>query len=208
MVSLLMKGFLVGLMVSIPLGPIGVLCVQKTLNLGRKYGFASGLGVAAADTIFALVSGLGISIMIRRIVENHEYFQIFGGAIIILLGMNVFLSNPVRQIRLKAWKRDKLYQEFLTFFFLTISNPLAIFFFLAMVAGVNLTNAGTLDLISIIMVVSGVFAGSAFWWFTLTFIIGAFRHRFSLKTIWWMNKASGITIFFLGIAAVLSACIL
>ena len=190
-------------MVSIPLGPIGVLCIQRTLNKGRKAGFVSGLGASAADTFFALIAGYGISMVITFIKEQHVYFQIIGGMIVMYLGMHIFFTNPVKQLRLQRLNQNKLSQDFLSVFLLTVSNPMAIFFFLAMFAGVNLAG-GPMNIFLVSLVVAGVFLGSSSWWFVLTTLVNIFRHRFRLKSIWWMNKVSGMLIFFLGIAAILS----
>ncbi len=202
-IELFMKGIIIGLMVSIPLGPIGVLCIQRTLNKGRKAGFVSGLGASAADTFFALIAGYGISMVITFIKEQHVYFQIIGGMIVMYLGMHIFFTNPVKQLRLQRLNQNKLSQDFLSVFLLTVSNPMAIFFFLAMFAGVNLAG-GPMNFFLVSLVVAGVFLGSSSWWFVLTTLVNIFRHRFRLKSIWWMNKVSGMLIFFLGIAAILS----
>jgi len=202
-IELFMKGIIIGLMVSIPLGPIGVLCIQRTLNKGRKAGFVSGLGASAADTFFALIAGYGISMVITFIKEQHVYFQIIGGMIVMYLGIHIFFTNPVKQLRLQRLSQNKLSQDFLSVFLLTVSNPMAIFFFLAMFAGVNLAG-GPMNIFLVSLVVAGVFLGSSSWWFVLTTLVNIFRHRFRLKSIWWMNKVSGMLIFFLGIAAILS----
>jgi len=202
-IELFMKGIIIGLMVSIPLGPIGVLCIQRTLNKGRKAGFVSGLGASAADTFFALIAGYGISMVITFIKAQHVYFQIIGGLIVMYLGIHIFFTNPVKQLRLQRMSQNNLSQDFLSVFFLTVSNPMAIFFFLAMFAGVNLAG-GPMNFFLVSLIVAGVFLGSSAWWFVLTTLVNIFRHRFRLKSIWWMNKVSGMTIFFLGIAAILS----
>lgn len=201
--ELFVKGIFIGFMVSIPLGPIGVLCVQRTLNKGRLSGFISGLGAAAADTVFALLAGFGISIIIRFIEEQQLYFQIIGGAIIIFLGIHVFYSNPVRQIRMQRLNRNKFSQDFLSVFLLTLSNPMAIFFFLAMFTGVNLVS-GPMTFFNLTFVVAGVTLGAAAWWFLLSTFVNLFRDYFRLRNIWWMNKIAGVIIFFLGLAAILS----
>ena len=190
-------------MVSIPLGPIGVLTIQRTLNKGRKSGFVSGLGASVADTFFALVAGYGMSMVISFIKAQHIYFQVIGGSIIMYLGIHIFFTNPVSQLRLQRMSQNKLSQDFLSVLLLTVSNPMAIFFFLAMFAGVNLAG-GPMNVFFIGLVVGGVSVGSVSWWFILTTIVNIFRHRFRLKAIWWMNKISGTLIFFLGIAAILS----
>jgi threonine/homoserine/homoserine lactone efflux protein len=202
-IELFLKGIIIGLMASIPLGPIGVLCIQRTLNKGRKSGFVSGLGASAADTFFALIAGYGMSMVITFLKAQHIYFQIIGGAIVMYLGIHIFFTNPVRQLRLQRMSQNKLSQDFLSVLLLTFTNPMAIFFFLAMFAGVNLAT-GPINLFLVGVVVAGVSLGSISWWFILTTLVNFFRHRFRLKAIWWMNKVSGVTIFFLGIAAILS----
>lgn len=202
-IELFWKGIIIGLMVSIPLGPIGVLCIQRTLNKGRKAGFVSGLGASAADTFFALIAGFGISMIITFLKAQHIYFQIIGGAIVMYLGIHIFFTNPIRQLRLQRLNPNKLSQDFISVFLLTVSNPMAIFFFLAMFAGVNLAS-GPMNIFYVGLVVAGVAIGSAAWWFVLTTLVNIFRHRFRLKSIWWMNKVAGVIIFFLGIAAILS----
>jgi len=204
--ELLLKGAVIGFMVSIPLGPIGVLCVQRTINKGRLSGFISGLGAALADTIFALVAGLGATIIIGFIEEKQVFIQIIGGIIIMYLGLHVFYSNPVRQVRMQRLNRNKLSQDFLSVFFLTITNPLAIFFFLAMFTGVNLAS-GPMRFFHLVFMVAGVLLGAACWWFMLSSFVNIFRHRFRLKNIWWMNKVAGVVIFLLGLAAILSVWI-
>jgi threonine/homoserine/homoserine lactone efflux protein len=201
--ELFWNGFIVGLMVSIPLGPIGVLCVQRTLNKGRRSGFISGMGAAVADTIFSIVAGLGVNYIIRFIREQHIYFQIFGGLIVIFLGIHIFYTNPVRQLRLQRMNKNKLSYDFFSVFFLTITNPMAIFFFLAMFAGIHIASdfSGIFNLSSLVI---GVLAGSSAWWFLLSSFVNFWRHRFRLKIIWWMNKVAGVLIFFLGILAILS----
>jgi threonine/homoserine/homoserine lactone efflux protein len=206
-IELFWKGIIIGLMVSIPLGPIGVLCIQRTLNKGRKSGFISGLGAGAADTLFALAAGLGISMIISFLKAHHVYFQILGGSIVIYLGIHIFYTNPLRQLRLQRMNQSKLSQDFLSVFFLMVSNPMAIFFFLAMFAGVNLAS-GPINIFLVGLVVAGVFLGSTSWWFILTTFVNIFRHRFRLKSIWWMNKVAGVVIFFLGIAAILSVWVI
>lgn len=205
--ELFWKGFIVGLMVSIPLGPIGVLCIQRTLNKGRKAGFISGLGAAAADTIFAVIAGFGVNFIIHFVKEQQLYFQIFGGILVIFLGIHIFYTNPVRQLRMQRMSKNRLSQDFFSVFLITISNPLAILLFVAMFAGINIAS-DTPGIINHTSLVAGVFAGAAAWWFLLSGFVNFWRFRFRLKSIWWMNKVAGVLIFFLGIMAILSIWIL
>jgi threonine/homoserine/homoserine lactone efflux protein len=201
--DLILKGIIIGLMISIPLGPIGVLIVQRTLNKGRLSGFVSGMGAASADSAFALLAGFGITFIFQFVEEQQLYFQIIGGVVIIFLGVNIFYSNPIKQLRMQRLNRNRLSQDFFSVFFLTLSNPMAIFFFMAMFTGVNLAS-GSLSILSLFSLVGGVTAGAALWWFLLSSSVNFFRHRFRLKTIWWMNKIAGVLIVLLGLAAILS----
>jgi threonine/homoserine/homoserine lactone efflux protein len=153
------------------------------------------------------VAGLGISFIISFFEDKHIYFQIGGGLIVMYLGFHIFYTNPIRQLRLQRLNRKKLSQDFFSVFLLTITNPMAIFFFLAMFAGINIS-AGRMEFVRLVVMVAGVFAGSAAWWFLLSAIVNHFRHRFRLRIIWWMNKVAGVLIFALGIAAILSIWVL
>lgn len=196
-----------GLMVTIPLGPIGVLCIQRTLNKGRVSGFVSGLGASAADAIFAVIAGFGISYIISFVKAQQVYFQIFGGLIVMFLGIHIFYTNPVRQLRLQRMNKNRLHHDFLSVFFLTITNPLAILLFLAMFAGINVSDH-EINAFGLSSLVGGVLAGSAGWWFLVSFIISIFRERIRLRNIWWMNKVAGAIVFVLGILAFISIWIL
>lgn len=202
-IELFWKGFIVGLMVSIPLGPIGVLCIQRTLNKGRQAGFVSGLGAASADTIFSIIAALGVGYIIKFVRDQHLWFQIIGGIIVIFLGIHIFYSNPIRQLRLQRMNKNKLSYDFFSVFFLTITNPMAIFFFLAMFTGIHIASE-TGGIFNISSLVLGVLAGASTWWFVLSSFVNFWRHRFRLKIIWWMNKVAGVIIFSLGILTILS----
>lgn len=205
--ELFWKGFIVGLMVSIPLGPIGVLCVQRTLNKGRRSGFISGMGASVADTLFSVVAGLGVVYIISFVRENQFWIQLGGGLIIIFLGIHIFYTNPVRQIKMQRLNRNRLSQDFLSVFFLTISNPMAIFFFLAIFAGIKVAS-GPIQINRLSLLTLGVLAGSASWWFLLSGFVNFWRHRFRLRIIWWLNKVAGVIIFLLGLFTILSIWIL
>jgi threonine/homoserine/homoserine lactone efflux protein len=203
-IILFLKGLLIGFLASIPMGPIGVLCIQRTLNKGRQSGFYSGLGAAAGDTVYSIIAGFGISIIISFIEERHIYFQIIGGIIIVILGLNIFYTNPAKQLKVQRLNQSSLIEDFLSVFFLTITNPMPFFFFLAMFAGLNIAGNDPLDLLRIGIMVLGIFIGSTTWWFVLSTVVSFFRHRFRLRSLWWMNKIAGIITFFLGLAAILS----
>lgn len=199
---LLIKGILVGLLASIPLGPIGVLCVQRTISKGRLSGFFSGMGAAVADTVFAMIAGFSLSFIMDFVEMWKTEFQVGGGIIIILLGLKIFATNPISQMRKNRRQKSKLFEDFVSVFFLTVSNPLAVFFFVALFAGVNVVTEGE-NIFHAGAILGGVLFGASLWWFTLTTFVNMFRKRFRIKQLWWINKIAGAVIMLIGAATIL-----
>ncbi len=196
----LIDGIIIGLSASVPLGPIGVLCLQRTLNKGRLSGFFSGLGAAFSDTIYAIVAGFSLSFIVQFIEKQMLYIQIVGAAILIFLGVRIFLSNPAIQLRKQKKSKGTLFQDFISTFLITISNPLAIFLFIAFFAGFGVVQPGE-EPGSHLFLITGVFLGASAWWFTLTSIINLFKSKVNLRRLWWLNKIAGASIVILVIIA-------
>ncbi|HOP03435.1 MAG TPA: LysE family transporter [Tenuifilaceae bacterium] len=205
--TLLVKGILIGLLASIPLGPIGVICIQRTINKGRLSGFISGLGAASADTIFATIAGFSLTFIISFIEEKQIAFQAIGGIVVVALGAKIFFTNPIRQLRRHKRKKNSLTEDFISVLLLTITNPLAVFFFLALFAAFGVVSGQTTWFLSLITL-GGVFLGAGLWWYALTSLVNLLRNKFRLKQLWWINKISGITIFILGIFALVGVFVL
>lgn len=202
-IEFLVKGVIVGFLASIPLGPVGVLCIQRTINKGRVSGLFSGMGAATVDSFFALVAALGLTFIINFIEEQQFYIQLFGGGVLIFLGTRIFNTNPIQQIRRHRKKKNKLVEDFFSVLFLTLSNPLAIFLFVAAFAGIGLVTSKDSSIKSS-LIIAGVFLGALLWWASLTFFVDLFRKKFRLKQLWWINKIAGILIIVFGVAAMLS----
>lgn len=198
--GLFLKGILIGFSTSAPLGPIGVLCVQRTLNKGRVSGFVSGMGAAFADTFYAILAGFGLTFIIAFIEKQQLYFEIAGIALLFFLGLKLFYSNPIKQFRTKKQKNN-LFEDFVSVALITISNPLALFLFLAVFAGLGFVYK-EMNFISTFYLVLGVLSGAAAWWFILSSLISLFRKRFRLKSIWWINKIAGAIIILFGLFAI------
>ncbi len=199
----LLKGIMIGLLASIPLGPIGVICIQRTINKSRLSGFFSGLGAATADTIFAAIAGFSLTFIINFIEEKQRILEVVGGVIVILLGIKTFYSNPVSQLRRHKKKPNKLIEDFISVLLLTITNPFAIFLFVGLFATLGLAYNGENIGLSFITL-AGVFLGASLWWFTLSSLVNLFRKRFRLKQLWYINKISGAIIFLLGVLALVN----
>lgn len=198
---LLIKGIVVGLLASIPLGPIGVLCIQRTINKGRLSGFFSGMGAAFADTVFATIAGFSLTFIMDFIEVWKTEFQIGGGILILLLGLKIFMTNPISQMRKTRRQKNRLFEDFFSVFLLTVSNPMAIFAFVALFAGVNVVADGE-SFMSAGAILGGVLFGASLWWFTLTSFVNIYRKRFRLRQLWWINKISGAVIMLIGVATV------
>ncbi len=198
---LLLKGIIVGLLASIPLGPIGVLCVQRTINKGRLSGFFSGMGAAFADTVFATIAGFSLTFIMDFVEEWKIEFQIGGGILIFLLGLKIFMTNPISQMRKNRRQKNRLFEDFVSVFLLTVSNPMAIFLFVALFAYVNVVADGE-NFMSAGAILGGVLFGASLWWFTLTSFVNMYRKRFRIRQLWWINKIAGAVVMLIGIATI------
>ncbi len=199
----LLKGILVGICASIPLGPVGVICVQQTVNRGQRAGFASGYGAALADTLFASVAFLSLAVVLDFIEAHRQIIQVFGGALLIVLGVLTFVRNAVKQFRKdRAAKKKNYAQDFVYVFLLTLTNPLTIFIFLTLFAAFGIHDSGS-GLWILIPTLIGVHLGAAAWWFLLTYTVSRFQSFFRLRQVWWFNKIAGLLIVLLGLAMAL-----
>lgn len=198
---LFFKGIIMGLLVSAPLGPVGVVCIQRTINRGVKSGFISGIGAAAADTVYAIIAVLGLGFVINFIKEEKYWIQLVGAIIIILFAIKIFYTNPAVEVRNKRNKKSKPFEEFVSIFFVTLSNPAVFFAFIAFFAWFNVVSEENTNYFSALLLVAGIFAGALSWWYILSALISKFRKRIRLKNIWWLNKIMGIIVFICGVFA-------
>lgn len=200
-IKYLLNGILVGFTASMPLGPIGVLCIQKTLNKGRMAGLVSGMGAATADTIYAIIAGFGLTFITNFIVNQQFYLRILSAIALFYLGFKIFRTNPAIQLRRDNRKSPNLLADYLSILFLTISNPLTLLLFGAVFAGFGIIE-GNADFKSVFLLICGVFIGATLWWTLLTGIVNMFRSKFRLKRLWWINKITGALIIVFSIIAV------
>ncbi|MDD3858857.1 MAG: LysE family transporter [Bacteroidales bacterium] len=195
----LWKGIIVGLSASIPLGPIGVLCIQRTLNKGKTSGFISGLGAAAADGFYAIVAGFSISIVIDSLVEYQLYLRILGGLVLLFLGYKLMTANPGVQLRKQLRKkRTGLFGDFISIFALTVSNPITVFVFAAVFAGFGIVDKES-NILSVLILILGVLIGATSWWFTLSSVVSIFRQKFKLRRMLIINRVAGVLVIIFGL---------
>jgi threonine/homoserine/homoserine lactone efflux protein len=191
--ELLWKGFIVGIVVSIPLGPIGILCIQRTVNKNWRSGYTSGLGAATSDTLYAVIAGFSLTIIVDFIARHEMLFNTIGAIIIIFLGWHIYQSHPSKEIQ-KFKRRGATYlQDYIITLLLTLSNPLAVFIFIAVFASSGLA-LNLSEPIKSLLIVGGVFLGASSWWLLITGIVNLFRHKFNLRILYWANKIVGVSV--------------
>jgi threonine/homoserine/homoserine lactone efflux protein len=188
--DILIKGFAIGIIVSAPLGPVGVLCIQRTLNKGRWYGFVTGLGASLSDIAYALLTGFGMSFIFDYIDKNIFYLQLLGSIMLLIFGIYTFRSNPVRSLRPVSAKKGTYLHNFVTAFAVTLSNPLIIFLFIGLYARFAFMQPGIL-LFETITGYVAIMAGAITWWFSITYFVSKLRKRFNLRGIWILNRIIG-----------------
>lgn len=195
-----LKGLIIGFSIAAPVGPIGVLCIRRTLAEGRAQGFVSGLGAATADAIYGCVAGFGLTFISSFLIHQQEWFRLVGGAFLLYLGGKAFLSRPAEQQGLT--EGIGLAGAYASTFFLTLTNPVTILAFGAIFAGFCIAGGGG-DYLSAAILVLGVFLGSASWWLILSSGVGLVRRRFDLQALRWVNRISGLIIVGFGLVSIL-----
>lgn len=200
--DILLKGFIIGIIVSAPLGPVGVLCIQRTLNKGRWYGFLTGIGASISDIIYALVTGYGMS-FIADFLARHIYpLQIVGSLLLLLFGIYTFRSNPVKSIRPVSKQKGTYIHNMVTAFFVTLSNPLIIFLFIALYARFGFVTKD-IKIFEQVLGYLAIIIGAITWWFTITLLVSKVRKKFDLRGIWFINRTIGTIVIIISIVSVI-----
>lgn len=199
----LIKGFIIGILVSAPMGPIGLLCIQRTLNKGRWHGFASGAGAVCSDVLYALLTCLGLGIVIDFISGNQEILQIIGGTLLILFGIYTYRSNPSKNLHKPKEVPNSYHQDILSAFGLTLSNPFIIFLYIALFARFNFLAEG--KMFSILLGLASIALGAISWWFIITYLVDKVRSNFNVRGLWIMNRIIGMVIIILSAIGIVFA---
>ena len=201
-IAFLLRGLAIGFSIAAPVGPIGVLCIRRTLAAGRASGLVSGLGAATADAIFGCIAGFGLTFISNFLVSQQVWLRLIGGVFLCYLGLKTLLAKPVEQAALA--KGNGLVGSYASTFFLTLTNPMTIISFAAIFAGLGLASTSE-KYVSAGVLVLGVFIGSALWWLILSGGVGVFRDKFNPQGLQWVNRISGAIITGFGLFALLSA---
>lgn len=193
----LYKGLILGFSVAAPVGPIGVLCINRTINKNFAAGFVSGLGAATADLLYGLVAGLGLTAVSSYLIDHKLWIQSIGLLFLIYIGMKTIIKKE-NELEYKSVTDKGLLKDYLSTLLLTITNPITILFFIAVFAGLGLTNT-TNGIYSTIQLLLGVFIGSAIWWLFLSGLTARLKTRINNQIVKRIDLFSGILILFFGL---------
>ena len=191
----MLKGLVIGFSIAAPVGPIGVLCIRRSLSEGRQVGLATGLGAATADAIYGCVAAFGLTAVSSALVGHRSWLGLSGGLFLCYLGVRTFMSGPAA--RVAEIRGHGLLAAYLTAFFLTLANPMTILSFVAVFAGFGLGSSPSYLAAGVL--VTGVFIGSALWWLLLSGGVGLLQSRVGSGWMQLINRLSGCIIFAFGI---------
>jgi threonine/homoserine/homoserine lactone efflux protein len=187
----LLKGLALGFSIAAPVGPIGVLVIRRTISHGFKSGLASGLGAASADALYGTVAAAGLTLVADFLVQQSLWMGLLGGAFLTFLGLRIFFSRPPQTE--SPQPHNSAGGDYLSTFFLTLSNPMTIIAFVAILGGLGAVDSGAFRL-GAFLIVLGVFSGSALWWLLLSALVGLLRARLTSQALLWVNRAAGLVI--------------
>lgn len=203
MLALAAKGLLIGILVSAPMGPVGMLCIQRTLSEGRWHGFVTGLGAMVSDIIYAMLTSLGMGVVVNFVEANQAPLQLAGSLVLSVFGYYIYQSNPVKNLRKQKERKLSFTQDFITAFLLTFSNVLIVLLYIGLFARFGFI----LPDHSLGMIIGGIICigiGAISWWLFITYIVSKLRKWFNVRGIWLMNRIVGSTIIILSIIGIIS----
>ena len=193
----LYKGLVLGFSVAAPVGPIGILCMNRTLNKSFVSGFISGMGAATADLIYGVIAGLGLTLISNFLIEQKLWIQIIGLIFLFYIGIKNLLKKD-SAIEFNSITDKGLMKDYLSTFILTLTNPITILFFIAVFAGLGLSNAGN-DKYAAMFLIFGVFMGSSIWWLLLCGLTFKLKNKIGRKILKRIDLISGILILMFGL---------
>lgn len=199
LISTIFSCFVIGVILSAPMGPIGILCVQRTLSKGRAAGLWTGVGAGISDLIYCLLTGFGMAFVTDFIEANQSILQIVGSVVIMVFGLYLLKRNPAKENQSikDVPEKGTPYQDLATGFLFTFSNPLIIFLTIPLFA--QFTFPGNLEWYYIIIGYLSIIGGALCWWAVITYAVNAIRQHFNIRSMWKINLVIGIIIIILSI---------
>ena len=202
-IYMIWRGFAIGVIISAPMGPVGILCVQRTLEKGRRAGFFTGIGASISDLFYCLLTGFGLSFIEDFLTRNQNILQLVGSVVLIGFGIYLFKSNPARKLK-KPDEGISDKKNLLNGFLFTFSNPLIIFLIIGLFARFNFA-LPDIQFYHYIIGFLSIAAGALAWWWVVTFFVAKLRRHFNVRSMWLINKIIGGLIFIFAIVGIVSA---
>lgn len=205
-ISILIGCMSIGIVLSAPMGPIGILCIQRTLNKGRNSGFFTGVGAAASDLFYCLLVGLGISLVTDFIADHVNILQIIGSVILIAYAVYMIFHNPVSQIKESIDQKQDHWRDMATGFLFTLSNPLIMFLIIPLFARFSFP-LPEYKFYHIIIGYAAIVLGALLWWAVITFFVDKVRTHFNIRSMWLINRIIGSIILILSLYGLVTGTI-
>lgn len=208
MIEVIYKGIIIGVIVSAPMGPIGILCVQRTLNRGRLHGLATGLGAMVSDLFYASITLIAMGFVDELMQANEQVIQYIGSTVIILFGIGIFSTNPLKIVKPNSTAPEtRYYQDFVTAFFLTLSNVAIVFLFISLFARFHYSPLDKNWFTFVVGMIS-IGIGALAWWFFITTYVSKLKRYFNRQSLKFFNRIVGSILIFLGVIGVVGAYLL
>ncbi len=199
-ITFLLRGIVLGFSIAAPVGPIGLLCIRRSIAEGRTTGFISGLGAATADALYGSIAAFGLSVLSGLLISHTFWLRLIGGVFLCYMGLVTFRAAPAAHVATAGGRT--LLGAYVSTLLLTLTNPMTILSFAAILAGAGVGASG--DAWSGAVLVLGVFAGSALWWLLLSSGASLLRGRLDLERLRWVNRVSGIVLSGFGVLVLIS----
>lgn len=208
MIETIYNGFIIGVIVSAPMGPIGILCVQRTLNRGRLHGLVTGLGAMFSDLIYAAITLIGMGIVDDFMKTNELLLQFIGSIVIVLFGIAIFSTNPLKILKPSTNTTETRYNhDFITAFFLTLSNVAIIFLFISLFARFHY-NPLDISWLTFAVGLTSIGLGALAWWFFITTYVSKLKRYFNRQSLKLFNRVVGVILILLGVLGMVGAVLL
>lgn len=203
LIYMILKGLAIGVVISAPMGPVGILRIQRTLNKGRWAGFFTGVGAAFSDIFYCLLTGFGLSFVEEFIERNQDIIQLIGSLVLIGFGLYLFKKNPSKQLKKPAPAMSTVKKDVITGFLFTFSNPLILFLIIGLYAQFSFMSPD-FKFYHYIVGFLFIFVGALLWWYMVTFFVDKVRTHFNLRSMWLINRIIGSIVLVFAIVGIVS----
>lgn len=202
-IYMMWRGIAIGIFISAPMGPVGIMCIQRTLDKGRRDGFFTGIGAAISDLFYCLLTGFGLSFIEEFLEKNQNIIQLIGSTVLIAFSVYLFKKNPARNLKRPVETRTSVKKNILGGFLFTFSNPLILFLIIGLFARFNFL-LPEFRFYHYIIGFIFIFIGAVIWWWVVTFFVDKLRAHFNLRSMWLVNRIIGAIILLFAIVGIVT----